>query len=277
MSEEVIERSGLISPWPALALADLLQVPAPDLPEAGLPVGWHWLYLLEHPAQSELGRDGHPVSGIPAPPAAGRRRMWAGGRITTAFPLVLGRSATRRSYVSRSVDKTGRSGLLTFLTVTHEIHQDGRLAIAEEQDILYRDAAAGLSAPAVGPDDLAPLQAGERPLAIDPVLLFRFSALTYNGHRIHYDRDYARDVEGYPGLVVHGPLQAMMMAEAARAAGAGPVGHFEYRLVSPLFENQGFVASVSGVRDDEGHEGGLTAQIRDQWGRVTARGRFAAG
>jgi 3-methylfumaryl-CoA hydratase len=269
---DLIERTELLSTWPAEALAGLLGLPLPDLTD-GLPLTWHWVYLLEHPRQEELGRDGHPATtGIPSPPGPGRRRMWAGGRVESVAPLRCGRPATRRTFVRESVDKIGRTGKLTFVTVAHEIIQDGVLAVSEEQDILYRDADTGLGSPPSGDAEVIAPGPHERPLEIDPVLLFRFSALTYNGHRIHYDRDYARDVEGYAGLVVHGPLQAMMMAEAARAEHAphGPV-RFEYRLVSPLTDQQGFVASA--VDDGDG----LATRVRDRSGRTTATGRFRSG
>ncbi len=205
------------------------------------------------------------------------RRMFAGGRLHDTGGLQIGRPAIRRSFIRSSADKHGRSGELTFVTVAHEISQDGRLVIAEEQDIVYRAAviptrpeSAGVPA-ASGALAAAPLAAGEWQVPISSVLLFRFSALTYNAHRIHYDRDYARDVEGYPGLVVHGPLQAILMAEAARRlrrpAAAQPSGVvFEYRLTSPLFEHQGLVASATAPGPD------IATSIRDVTGRQSATG-----
>jgi 3-methylfumaryl-CoA hydratase len=152
------------------------------------------------------------------------------------------------------VDKQGRSGPLTFVTVHHQVRQRGDVVVDEQQDLVYRAAAgsAGQRAAAATDDPVVPPADGERPVDVSPALLFRFSALTYNAHRIHYDRGYARDVEGYPGLLVHGPLQALAMAEAARAAGypdgagAGDLV-FDYRLLSPLFDHQGMV--VSAVRE----------------------------
>jgi 3-methylfumaryl-CoA hydratase len=193
------------------------------------------------------------------PPGVGRRRMFAGGRLRVDGPLRVGEVATRSSRVVSTVDKPGRTGLLTFVTVAHEISQRDQVVVVDEQDLVYRDAtAAPLVIGEPAPD--IEMMEGEREVPIDPVLLFRFSALTYNGHRIHYDRDYARDVEGYPGLVVHGPLQAILMAEAARGRGAS-TGTFEYRLVSPLFDHQGLVVSAT--------------QVRDRSGRVTASGKLA--
>lgn len=265
-------RRELIQPGPAVALGGLLGVDAPDLARDGLPLLWHWVYLLERPATADLGPDGHPVRGtIPAPPGPGRRRMWAGGAVTRRAPLVVGQEAVRETVVESVVDKEGRTGRLTFVTVRHRISQGGRLAVDERQDIVYRDLVPSAPVPADGPD--VPPAADEWAIEVDPVLLFRYSALTYNGHRIHYDREYATAVEGYPGLVTHGPLQALAMAEAARAAGrAGAAAlTFDYRLVAPLFDHQGLVArAVAG-------DGAVATRVRDRSGRETARGTLVEG
>jgi 3-methylfumaryl-CoA hydratase len=251
-----------ILPGPAQALAALLDVPLPDGP---LPLLWHWLYLLDRPAQADLGPDGHPVRGaVLAPPGPGRRRMWAGGRVRVPGELRVGESATRRSEVLAVREKNGRSGPLTFVTVAHRISQGGRVVVDEEQDIVYRAPDAGSPRPDDGPD--VPPGEDEWAVEVTPTLLFRFSALTYNAHRIHYDRDYSREVEGYPGLLTHGPLQALAMAEAARARGIGGRVEFEYRLVSPLFDHQGLIA-----RAEPGEAGTVTA-VRDRSGRPTATG-----
>ncbi|TNC25715.1 FAS1-like dehydratase domain-containing protein [Amycolatopsis alkalitolerans] len=262
---EVVTRTEFLVPEPAHALGALLGVPVPDLGRAGLPLLWHWIYLLDRPAQGDLGPDGHPMANtVPAPPAPGRRRMWAGGRVRAPGALRCGEPATKRTKVLSVQEKHGRSGSLTFVVVGHEIEQSGQVVVAEEQDIVYREAATGPSAqrddgPVVPPAD------DEWPLEVSPTLLFRFSALTYNGHRIHYDRDYAREAEGYPGLVTHGPLQAVAMAEAARAQGYGG-GSFEYRLISPLFDHQGLVARA--VPDGDS----VATTVRDRHGRQTATG-----
>lgn len=268
---DVTERTETIVPGPAEGLAALLGVPPPD-PEsgAGLPLLWHWIYLLDRPAQSDLGVDGHPARGtIPAPPEPGRRRMWAGGSVRALGPLRYGEPAIRRTEVISTQDKWGRSGRLTFVSVRHRISQRDSVVIDERQDIVYRDVPRTPADP--GPETapvVAPLAPGDREVPIDPTLLFRFSALTYNGHRIHYDRDYAREVEGYPGLLTHGPLQAVLMAEEARArfgdTGVGKV--FDYRLVAPLFDGQGLV-----VRADAEAAVVHTA-ARDRYGRRTATG-----
>jgi len=265
-----LQRTEVLVPGPAIGLAGLLDIPLPDL-ETGLPLLWHWLYLLDRPAQSDLGPDGHPIrGGIPTPPGPGRRRMWAGGRVRTEGALRCGHPATRRTSIARVEEKTGRSGRLTFVTVSHQILQDDRMVVDEEQDIVYRDAGA-LPVVAGSPAPTQPDRQGgpgEWQIDTSPSLLFRFSALTYNGHRIHYDRDYARDIEGYPGLVVHGPLQALAMAEAARRHPrlAGVDLWFEYRLLSTLFDHQGLV--VDAIAGDDG----IGTSAWDRTGRRTAAG-----
>jgi 3-methylfumaryl-CoA hydratase len=294
---DVVERTELITSGPAQALAGLLGVPLPDLDHgAPLPLLWHWVYLLDRPPQAVLGEDGHPAAGgIPSPPGPGRRRMFAGGRVTRRGPLRTGSAATRRTWEVSSTEKHGRSGRLVFVTVRSEISQGGRVVVTEEQDIVYRDAAGPPAGPPGGPPDgqsagpappaepagpsvpppvLVPGRAAgvaEWPVEVSTVLLFRFSALTYNGHRIHYDRDFARDIEGYPGLVVHGPLQALLMAELARRTAPRPLScEFTYRLVSPLFEGQGLIVSAA-ERDGASH-----TAVRDCAGRQTATGALCA-
>lgn len=270
-----VERTEMLLPEPAHALGGLLGVPVPNLAQdEGLPLLWHWVYLLDRPAQAELGPDGHPLRGtIAAFPAPGRRRMWAGGRIRTSGPLRCGERATKRSRVLSVLEKQGRSGPLTFIVVEHQILQRGQVVIDEQQDIVYREAASSASQLSAPPQDGPAAQPadGDWVIEISPSLLFRFSALTYNAHRIHYDRDYAMQVEGYPGLLTHGPLQALAMAEAARAAGchgdrSDSRQQFHYRLTSPLFDHQGMV--VSAASDQEA----LTTAVRDIRGRRTATG-----
>jgi 3-methylfumaryl-CoA hydratase len=260
------ERTEMLLAEPARALGALLAVPVPDLARGeGLPLLWHWVYLLDRPAQADLGADGHPVRGtVAASQALGRRRMWAGGRVRASGPLRCGEPATKRSRVLSVAEKQGRSGPLTFITVEHQILQRDRVVIDEQQDIVYRDAAS----PAVQPSDSRQPADGGWVIEVSPTLLFRFSALTYNAHRIHYDRDYATRAEGYPGLVVHGPLQALAMAEAARAAGSPQQESpsFGYRLTAPLFDHQGMVVSVA--REQEA----LVTAVRDLRGRQTAAG-----
>jgi 3-methylfumaryl-CoA hydratase len=271
---EIIERAEVLLPGPAQALGALLGVPVPDLEHgAGLPLLWHWVYLLDHPAQADLGADGHPVRGtLPVPPGPGFRRMWAGGRVRTSGPLRCGVPATRTSRVASVQEKQGRSGPLRFVAVEHQVRQDGRLVVDERQDIVYRPAGGAGPDPAgdtAGP--AVPVADGEWAIDVSPTLLFRFSALTYNAHRIHYDREFTRDVEGYPGLLTHGPLQALAMAEAARATGYDGDQDFEYRLIAPLFDFQGLIVKAGPAPD------AITTSVRDQHGRQTAAGTLRAG
>jgi 3-methylfumaryl-CoA hydratase len=266
---EVRELTELITPGPAEALAGLLGVPLDD---RELPLLWHWVYLLERPPQAALGADGHPArDAIPTPPGPGLRRMFAGGRVSQHGPLRTGAEATRRTWQASSSLKQGRSGPLHFVTVRTEISQGGQVVITEEQDLVYREAAldgapASAVAPAVDPQPDAQSPNGDRvwPVEVNPVLLFRFSALTYNAHRIHYDRDYAR-AEGYPGLLVHGPLQALLMAELARPE-RPTFCDYSYRLVAPLFDGQGLIVSASAQED------AVRVTARDATSRTTATG-----
>ncbi|MFC8502615.1 mesaconyl-C4 CoA hydratase [Pedococcus sp. NPDC057267] len=286
----VARRTELVTPEPAEALAGLLDIDPPASTD-GLPPLWHWVYLLERRRESELGPDGHPTRGIPAPPGPGRLRMFAGGRVTAYGLLRFGAEATRSTRVLRSVEKQGRSGPLTFVTVRSEVEQEGRLVVAEEQDIVYREAgstltgtrgatpdpraaadAADAPAPSTPASD-APASEGHRlQLAVDPVLLFRFSALTYNAHRIHYDQAYAA-AEGYPGLVVHGPLQALLMGEAVRRSGVPVLGReFAYRLVAPTYGAQPLTVTTG-----DGAPGVVEASVHDGSGVRTATSTLSRG
>ena len=277
---EVRELTELITPGPAQALAGLLGVP---LAHGELPLLWHWVYLLDRPPQAILGADGHPARGaIPLPPGPGLRRMFAGGRVSQHGPLRTGAEATRRTWQASSARKQGRSGPLHFVTVRTEISQGGQVVITEEQDLVYREPTQATDGPAPAanggtaqatpdaqpPPEAQPPPAGTRdwPVEVNPVLLFRFSALTYNAHRIHYDRDYAR-AEGYPGLLVHGPLQALLMAEQARREAELPARcDYSYRLVAPLFDGQGLIVSAAADGD------AVRVTARDAAGRTTATG-----
>jgi len=262
-----VTRREVIAAEPTQAMAGLLDLEPPT--DGRVPELWHWLYLLERRPTRDLGPDGHPSSGIPAPPGPGRRRMFAGGRVDTLRPLRIGVEATRTSWVSNTVEKRGRSGPLTFVTVRHEITQDGELAIAEEQDIVYREP--GGSSLSVHSDTEPPAgREAQLVLPVDQALLFRFSALTYNAHRIHYDLSWVQH-EGYDDLVVHGPLQALLMGELARRSGQPLVGRrFAYRLVSPMVGPQPIhvYAAESGLRDG--------AEVCTAAGRTTAVCTFSA-
>jgi 3-methylfumaryl-CoA hydratase len=229
------------------ALAATLDIET-DYPKARdvLPLLWHWLYFLPFPRQSELGPDGHAKRGGFLPPVELPRRMWAGGRVEFHHPLRVGEAITRTSRIVDVKFKEGRSGRLVFVLVRHEIGN----ALREEHDIVYRDHPRiedPLPAPPIAPADAA----WERVVDPGDVLLFRYSALTFNGHRIHYDRRYATEVEGYPGLVVHGPLIATLLVDLVRRnLPAAVVTRFEFRAVSPIFDTGSF--SVCGKPDDDG-------------------------
>ncbi|MBU9135350.1 MaoC family dehydratase N-terminal domain-containing protein [Burkholderia multivorans] len=235
-----------ITPAPIRLLRATLDDAEPSaLPDA-LPPLWHWLYFLPGERQSNIGTDGHARRGGFLPPVALPRRMWAGGRLQFLRPLAVDTPIQRRSTIANVQSKSGRSGRLVFVTVLHEIGDAQGVAIREEQDIVYRDApppaAAGTPAPAAPP---APTdEQYSRVVTPDPVLLMRFSALTFNGHRIHYDRPYAMEEEGYPGLVVHGPLIAMLLMEELRRRHPGKtIRAFDFKAVSPLFDTAPFTVN----------------------------------
>ncbi|WP_299685594.1 acyl dehydratase [uncultured Tateyamaria sp.] len=217
---------------PARANAMLATLGAPNRLRTGdaLPPFFHHLYFWIAEPPEVLGRDGHPKVGGLIPDMGLPRRMWAGGKLQFDHPVRLGQAAEKRSICEAAQHKTGRSGPLAFVTLRHEIWQDERLCVTEWQDLVYRpDADPDAAQP---PVPMAPGINGDI-VSFDSTLLFRYSALTFNGHRIHYDETYARDVEGYDGLVVHGPLLAqLLMLKAEREL--GPLGRFTFRGKSPL-------------------------------------------
>lgn len=196
----------------------------------------HWLWFHTHARQSELGPDGHPKRGGFLPPVELPRRMWAGSRIRFLAPVPLGRPVKQVSTIKGVDAKSGKSGAMIFVTVRHEIFADGACAVVDEQDIVYREAPRPGSAPVAVPPDTRKSDV-TRIIHPDPVLLFRYSALIFNAHRIHYDHDYCRDVEGYPGLVVHGPLTAtLLMDHFLRAHPGARISSFAFRAQRPLFD-----------------------------------------
>lgn len=230
-----------LSPAQARAVAAMLDLP--DLANVTFPVGdaipplWQWFYFLPKAPQSALDTDGHPKRGGFLPPIALPRRMFAGARMTLHAPLRLGLPAERTGSIVKVEEKDGRSGRLAFVTVSYRFTQQGVLCIEEEQDIVYREQGAPVAAPAELPWSPVPDGAHARVITPDSRLLFRFSALTFNAHRIHYDRDYARDVEGYPGLVVHGPLTAVLLMHLATSMRPGEqLRHFSFRGIAPIFD-----------------------------------------
>jgi 3-methylfumaryl-CoA hydratase len=201
-----------------------------------LPPLWHWFYFLPTAPQSRLSDDGHPERGTFMPPVPLPRRMFAGSRVTFRAPLRLGVPAVREGTIRNVVIKDGKSGRLAFVTVGYAIRQEGHLCLEEEQDIVYRQPGSPLSAPVVREFPSVAPDSWTRDVTPDSRLLFRFSALTFNAHRIHYDREYATREEGYPGLVVHGPLNAMLLANLVRQHTARPITAFSFRGIAPVFD-----------------------------------------
>ncbi len=219
-------------------IAATLGEAAPQLGEP-LPPLWQWCFFQPAVAELGLGADGHPARGGFLPPADNRNRMWAGGRVEFRQPLRVGGDAQRVSTILRVEEKHGRTGALLFVTVQHDYLQDGQLAIREEQDIVYREP----TPPKLGAAAALPEAGWQESITPTPTLLFRYSAVTFNGHRIHYDWPYVTETEGYPGLVVHGPLMATLNLRAfCRANPGATLQRFAYRGVRPLIAPQPFVA-----------------------------------
>jgi 3-methylfumaryl-CoA hydratase len=217
-----------------------LEIGAPK-PGDAAPFTVHWCLAQPVFPMSELGPDGHPSRGGFLPPVPLPRRMWAGGELEFLDTLRVGDEVTRRSEISDVTMKAGNTGALCFVTVAHVVSTARGIAIRERQDIVYRDLPSGPQPAAAKPTPPPPVAAHHERHMADPVLLFRYSALTFNGHRIHYDRDYVTKVEGYPGLVFHGPMQAALLVEyAARLHGGTAPKKFSYRGVQPLFDGSEF-------------------------------------
>ena len=205
--------------------------PAPEL-GSELPAFWHQIYFWQAHAPVDTGPDGHGKKGGFIPDFGLEQRMWAGGRLRIDCRLKLGAKAEKVSTVDDVTEKSGRAGRLVFATIRHEFRQDGRTAITEFQSLVYRNSGR--------PPDPRPVDVAvdhRRRIAFDPVLLFRYSALTFNSHRIHYDVDYCRDVAGYPDLVVHGPLLASLLVDEAES-NLARLREFDYRAASPVFCNE---------------------------------------
>ncbi len=267
------EERDVIGAWPIRAMNATLDIRAPDpVPGDEVPPAWHWLYFLEARPASEIAEDGHPQRGDFLPPVPLPRRMWAGGRLHWLAPLRVGDAVTRSSEIVSVEPKTGRTGTMVFVTVRHTIASGSTAAIVEEHDIVYREAPQpGQPAPAAQPGP--PGAPWQRTLTPDAVLLFRYSALTFNGHRIHYDAPYVTGVEGYPGLIVHGPLQATLLIglAAAHAPAGRRLARFEYRALAPTFA--GLPLTLHGQPEAEGAAASVWA-TGDGGGRTMA-GRAA--
>ena len=236
-------------------------------PKAGdaAPHTMHWCLAQPVAPASELGPDGHPARGGFLPPVPLPRRMWAGGDLEFIDMLRVGDEVTRTSRIKDVTAKTGSTGALCFVAVDHEITTPRGVAIRERHDIVYRDVSTGSPAPSKPAGAPPQTQHRETHMA-DPVLLFRYSALTFNGHRIHYDRDYVTKVEGYPGLIFHGPMQAALQIEfAARLRGRVPK-KFAYRGLQPLFEGSEFSVNASEIND------GMETWTANSQGQPTMKG-----
>lgn len=263
-------REDIATQAPLRGLAALLDHDA--VPDIVPPLG-HWLYFLPDARQSVIGEDGHPRrdgAGL-LPPVPLPRRMWAGSRIEFLAPIKVGAALTRVTTIEAIKPKRGASGDLLFVTLRHDIAANGVLALREEQDIVFREPAPASPAPQA-PTPVAPVEPADavRRVSPDPVLLFRYSALTFNAHRIHYDRDYAQGVEGYAGLVVHGPLIAtLLMDHALRAAPDIVPRQFSFRAEAPLIDGTPFDLCLA--RDGTGAK----LWARDAAGHPTMRAKLA--
>jgi 3-methylfumaryl-CoA hydratase len=255
-----------ITPTPVRALEATLDHPARPV-ETGMPLPplWHWLYFLPLHRHSEIGADGHARRGGFMPPVSLPRRMWAGSQFEFHAPLRVGDAVERRSTIVEVALKQGRTGPLVFVKVRHDLHCNGAAqpAIVEFHDIVYREARQPTDIDP--PPQPAPIGATwQREIVPDDVLLFRYSALTFNGHRIHYDRRYVTTVEGYPGLIVHGPLIATLLLDLIRRnAPDTDVASFSFKAVRPTFDLHPL--RICGQARDDGGSLRLWAQDHEGW------------
>jgi 3-methylfumaryl-CoA hydratase len=262
------KRDDVITAAPLVALSALLdrEDPAPREGDAAPPLA-HWLYFLPSYRQSDAGPDGHAVKGAFMPPIPLPRRMWAGSRLEFLRPLRVGARITRVSRIQDVALKQGRSGALAFVTVRHELGDAQGLVLSDEHDIVYRGETAPGAQSASAPPAAAPGgESWKREIRPDPVLLFRYSAVTFNSHRIHYDHPYATGVEGYPGLVVHGPLIATLLVDLLRRNRPEvTLKSYSFRALRPLFDTASFL--TCGLPDTAGH--GAKLWTRDAQGAAT--------
>jgi 3-methylfumaryl-CoA hydratase len=263
--------SDVLAPVPPTLLAATIDRDDPPY-QAGdeLPPNWHRLYFLSAARPGEVGPDGHPARGKFLPPVPLPRRMFAGGRLEFFRPLRIGDSVTRVSEILGVEGKQGRSGDLVFVTVRHRFSVGGEVALEETQDLVYRGPGGGEAAP--DPVATAPWQ---RTIHPDPVMLFRYSALTFNGHRIHYDHPYVTQEEGYPGLIVHGPLIATLLLDLLRRERPQVrVAGFSFRARRPLFSPNPF--DVRGWPAADGRSVRLVAVNPEGSAAMTAEAVLAA-
>lgn len=271
-SPTVVETPAAIDARTAAMIAAMLNQDAPQNGDA-LPPGWHWAYFLTPVPQRDLGEDGHPKKGGFLPPISLPRRMFAGSKITFHRPITIGGNYLRRDEVLSVKAKDGRSGRLVFVKVRNAIEDErGNLALDEEQDIVYRPAAAAAGTSAAPAAESQPWQWRQSVIA-DPVMLFRFSSVTFNGHRIHYDHPYATGVEGYPGLVVHGTLLATLMLELARKeGGSAGLSSFSFAGKQPVFASEAF--AVVGNPESDGRSARLAVLNKDNVEAMTGQAGF---
>jgi 3-methylfumaryl-CoA hydratase len=265
-----------IAATPCAALAATLDR-APERPAAGTPLPplWHWLYFLPLHRQSEIGPDGHARRGGFMPPVPLPRRMWAGSQFSFHSPIRVGDTVRRVSTIESVNEKSGRTGPLVFVKVRHQVfcNDSPDAALTEFHDIVYREPARP-GEPAPAPQRAPEAAAWRRSIVPDDVLLFRYSALTFNGHRIHYDRRYVTEVEGYPGLIVHGPLIATLLMDLLRRERPdASVTRFEFRAVRPTFDLHPF--SVQGEPAADGKSVRLWAQDQEGWLTMDATAELA--
>lgn len=268
--QQVVE--DVMDPARAKALHATLERPGTP-PGAGdlLPPLWHWIYFWSIAPMADLGPDGHMALGRFLPDLGLPRRMWAGSRFTFHRSPRLGSPAERRSTIADVALKDGRSGRLAFVTVQHRISDGEGLCVEEDQDLVFREPQEP-GAPPVAPKRAPPDRAAwRRRVSADPVLLFRYSALTFNGHRIHYDRDFACDTEGYPGLIVHGPLLGLLMCQLALDENPSRrPAVYRFRLSQSIFANQAF--TVAGSPSNGGRDAALWVETGE--GALAAEGHL---
>ncbi len=234
-------RRDILAPWPSQAMLGLLDRDPDGIGEDDpLPLGWHWLYFNEPLRAARLGTDGHEERGAFLPAVDLPRRMWAGGELRSLGPIRLGAPAELRSEIHSVDEKRGRRGRLVFITVDHTVLQDGYQCVHEKQVIVYIGSQPPTAphSPAPAPQGRVPAPEWTRTFLPTTTTLFQFSALTYNPHRIHYDHPYATGQEGYPGLLVHGPLTALLLLDAAARHAPAPPAHFRYRALAPLYADE---------------------------------------
>lgn len=263
-----VERcSEIITPAQVNRLAAVLDEPAPDYGEGDrLPPLWHWIFFIKPVPHSGLGRDGHPKRGGFFPPVTLPRRLFAGMKTEFLQPLIIGLEAERESEVIDITGKSGTSGDLVFVRIRNGIRQQGNLCVVEEQEIVYRDKGAPIVLPEVKPFPEPAAGSWTKELIVDAEMLFRFSGVTLNSHKIHYNRAYAAAEEGYPALVVHAPLVAMLLLQMLRKNSDKQIQRFEYRALAPLFEGQPIRLSAAAEGADT-----ISMQALRADGKIAAR------